>query len=104
MTRSVLRLTAMQLQEEIVEAPCRHRSSLAASSTSKSPICLLARSSLPQILAMRGWRHAAGSANRNAWIEKPIMDDDSTGGIYNIFTNYDQYAPQGITRQVRCLT
>lgn len=51
--------------------------------------------------AMRGWRHAAGSSNRNGWIEKPIMDSDSTGGVYNIFTNYDQYAPTGITRQVR---
>ena len=50
--------------------------------------------------AMRGWRHAAGSSNRNAWLEKPIMDSDSTGGIFNIFTNYDQYAPRGITRQV----
>ena len=49
---------------------------------------------------MRGWRHAAGSSNRNAWLEKPIMDSDSTGGIYNIFTNYDQYAPIGITRKV----
>ena len=51
--------------------------------------------------AMRGWRHAAGGASKTAWLEKPIMDSDDTGGVYNIFTNYDQYAPVGITRQVR---
>lgn len=50
--------------------------------------------------AMRGWRHTAGGTARNQWLEKPIMDSDSTGGIYNIFTNYDQYAPIGTLRQV----
>lgn len=50
--------------------------------------------------AMRGWHHVAGSGRRGAWLEKPIMDTDATGGIYNVFTNYDQYAPTGITRQV----
>ena len=51
--------------------------------------------------AMRGWKHAAGGASKTAWLEKPIMDSDSTGGIYNIFTNYDQYAPIGTLRKVR---
>lgn len=50
--------------------------------------------------AMRGWRHSAGNGARHEWLEKPIMDTDSTGGIYNIFTNYDQYAPIGTTRSV----
>ena len=50
--------------------------------------------------AMRGWRHAAGGASKTAWLEKPIMDSDTTGGVYNIFTNYDQYAPIGTTRKV----
>lgn len=49
--------------------------------------------------AMRGWKHTGGVGMRSAWLEKPIMDSDSTGGIYNIFTNYDQYAPIGVTRK-----
>lgn len=53
--------------------------------------------------AMRGWRHTAGSGMRTAWLEKPIMDSDATGGIYNIFTNYDQYAPIGTHRKVSTL-
>ena len=50
--------------------------------------------------AMRGWKHVGGSTKRNNWLEKPIMDSDATGGIYNIFTNYDQYSPIGTLRQV----
>lgn len=50
--------------------------------------------------AMKGWSHVAGSGNRNAWLEKPITGSDTTGGIYNIFTNYDEYAPIGIVRKV----
>jgi FtsP/CotA-like multicopper oxidase with cupredoxin domain len=49
--------------------------------------------------AMKGWKHTASRDNRGAWLEKPIGDDDSTGGIYNIHTNYDQYAPIGTTRK-----
>ena len=49
---------------------------------------------------MRGWRHTAGVGMRSQWLEKPIMDSDNTGGIYNIFTNYDQYAPLGTLRKV----
>lgn len=51
---------------------------------------------------MRGWRHTGSVGQRNQWLEKPIMDSDNTGGIYNIFTNYDQYSPLGTTRKV-CL-
>jgi len=54
--------------------------------------------------AMRGWRHTAGNNMRANWLEKPIMDSDTTGGIYNIFTNYDQYAPIGTLRKVRLLS
>ena len=50
--------------------------------------------------AMRGWSHTAGSITRSAWLEKPIMDTDETGGVYNIKTNYDQYAPIGTHRTV----
>lgn len=50
--------------------------------------------------AMRGWKHTASGINRNLWLEKPIGDDDSSGGIYNIFTNYDRFVPVGITRKV----
>lgn len=49
---------------------------------------------------MRGWGHTAGAGRRGAWLAKPIGDDDSTGGIFDIFTNYDQYAPRGIVRKV----
>jgi hypothetical protein len=51
--------------------------------------------------AMKGWRHSGGGGARNAWLEKPIGDEDATGGVYNIRTNYDQYAPIGTTRKVR---
>lgn len=51
--------------------------------------------------AMKGWRHTAGSGMRNAWLEKPIGDEDATGGIYNIFTDYDRFAPIGTIRKVR---
>lgn len=54
--------------------------------------------------AMKGWSHVAGSGNRNAWLEKPITGSDKTGGIYNIFTNYDDYAPIGTVRKVRSPT
>jgi hypothetical protein len=50
--------------------------------------------------AMKGWRHTAGPGMRNAWLEKPIGDDSATGGVYNIFTNYDRYAPIGTVRKV----
>ena len=50
--------------------------------------------------AMKGWRHTAGVGMRNAWLEKPIGDEDATGGIYNIFTNYDRFAPIGTVRKV----
>ena len=50
--------------------------------------------------AMRGWKHTAASGNRISWLEKSISKDDPTGGIYNIFTDYDQYSPIGITRKV----
>ncbi len=50
--------------------------------------------------AMKGWRHTATAASRTAWLEKPIGDEDATGGIYNIFTNYDRFAPIGIVRKV----
>lgn len=54
--------------------------------------------------AMKGWRHTGGVGMRGAWLEKPIGDDDTTGGIYNIFTNYDQYAPIGVVRKVgKCI-
>ncbi|KAL9126844.1 MAG: hypothetical protein Q9217_004171 [Psora testacea] len=49
--------------------------------------------------AMRGWKHTAGVGARNQWLEKPISEEDPTGGIYNVFTNYDLYAPVGITRK-----
>lgn len=51
--------------------------------------------------AMKGWKHTAGNLDRNSWLEKPIGDDDSSGGIYNIFTNYDRFVPIGSTRKVR---
>lgn len=50
--------------------------------------------------AMKGWRHTGGVGMRTSWLEKPIGDDDATGGIYNIFTNYDQYSPIGTVRKV----
>ena len=50
---------------------------------------------------MKGWRHTGGSGQRNNWLEKSIGDDDSDGGLYNIFTNYDRFVPVGITRKVR---
>ena len=50
--------------------------------------------------AMRGWRHTGGAYARGAWLEKEISGDDTTGGVYNIFTNYDQYSPIGIKRKV----
>jgi hypothetical protein len=50
--------------------------------------------------AMKGWRHSGGGGARNAWLEKPIGNEDATGGVYNIHTNYDQYAPIGTTRKV----
>jgi Multicopper oxidase len=50
--------------------------------------------------AMKGWRHTAGAGSRNAWLEKSIGDEDDTGGIYNIFTNYDRFAPIGTVRKV----
>ncbi|KAF7504966.1 hypothetical protein GJ744_001547 [Endocarpon pusillum] len=49
--------------------------------------------------AMKGWRHTGGVGMRGAWLEKPIGDDDDTGGIYNIFTNYDRFAPIGTVRK-----
>lgn len=49
---------------------------------------------------MKGWRHTAGSGMRGSWIERPISDYDATGGIYNIFTNFDRFAPVGIVRKV----
>lgn len=50
--------------------------------------------------AMKGWRHTAAAGSRTNWLEKPISDDDPTGGIYNIFTDYDHFTPKGITREV----
>ena len=53
--------------------------------------------------AMEGWRHTAAAGSRTNWLEKTISDDDPTGGIYNIFTDYDYFTPKGITREVRAL-
>ena len=51
--------------------------------------------------AMEGWRHTAAAGSRTNWLEKTISDDDPTGGIYNIFTDYDHFTPKGIIREVR---
>ena len=51
--------------------------------------------------AMKGWRHAGSSGSRTSWLEKPISENDPTGGVFNIFTNYEAYHPIGITRRVR---
>ena len=54
--------------------------------------------------AMEGWRHIAAAGSRSIWLEKTISDDDSTGGDYNIFTDYDDFAPRGMRCEVRSVS
>ncbi|KAG8531800.1 uncharacterized protein KY384_003436 [Bacidia gigantensis] len=49
--------------------------------------------------AMRGWKHTAGPGKRNQWLEKPISESSPEGGVFDIFTDYDRFAPIGVTRK-----
>ena len=50
--------------------------------------------------AMTGWQHTGGVGARTQWLSHPIDDKHPTGGVYDIFTNYDLYTPIGKTRKV----
>lgn len=50
--------------------------------------------------AMKGWKHAGGVGARGLWLNHPNDAKYPFGGVYDIFTDYDDYAPIGITRKV----
>lgn len=50
--------------------------------------------------AMSGWKHVGNADARGIWLEKPIDPSDDTGGIYDVFTDFDFYWPTGVTRKV----
>ena len=50
--------------------------------------------------AMKGWKHAGGVGARGLWLSRPNDAKNPFGGVYDIFTDYDDYAPVGITRKV----
>lgn len=50
--------------------------------------------------AMKGWKHAGGVGARGMWLSHPNDAKHPFGGVYDIFTNYDDFAPVGITRKV----
>ena len=50
--------------------------------------------------AMRGWKHSASSGSRTQWLSHAADSDFPYGGTYDIDTDYNKFAPTGITRKV----
>lgn len=49
--------------------------------------------------AMKGWKHAGGVGARALWLNHFNDAKHPFGGVYDIFTDYDDFAPIGITRK-----
>lgn len=49
--------------------------------------------------AMKGWKHAGGVGARGLWLNHPNDAKYPFGGVYDIFTDYDDFSPIGITRK-----
>jgi FtsP/CotA-like multicopper oxidase with cupredoxin domain len=48
---------------------------------------------------MMGWTHSADSGARTQWLSHSADEDYPYGGTYDIHTDYDHFAPTGITRK-----
>lgn len=54
--------------------------------------------------AMKGWKHAGGVGARGLWLNHPNDAKHPYGGVYDIFTDYDDFAPIGITRKASAIS